>query len=319
MTAPTHQPTISVIVPCRGHAMEVAQCLRALRQQDLAAQYEVILVDSVADPAVASIAGEYPEVRLVRSKVPLTAGAARNLGVRHARADYLAFTDADCIPERTWLAVAMAALVQDRVAVGGSVTNCMPFHPVATMDNILQFADQQPGRPDGPAKYFPGCNVAFRKAEFMALGGFPEEIQPGQDAVLTKAAAARWAERVRHVPGMCVRHKGQTSLSGYWRHQRTFGLSRGKHGLFVTPSQLRLCRHLFWSAAAGAKRLIHITLRTAQWHPRTLPRLFLYMPLLIFGLTAWTIGFRQGCRINGSIELDCGDTERAGIAGSPGQ
>ena len=118
MKLSTNSPLISVVVPCRGHANELKGCLRGLENQITTAPYEIIVVDSAADPAVSDVVDAFPGVRLVRSRSGLLPGSARNLGARHARGDYLAFTDADCIPEPDWLAAVITALKSGATMIG---------------------------------------------------------------------------------------------------------------------------------------------------------------------------------------------------------
>ena len=81
------RPLVTVVVPCKAHAKELSLCLASLARQVTDFPYETVVVDSASDPAVASVAASFRDVRLVRSQGDLRAGAARNLGVRASRAD----------------------------------------------------------------------------------------------------------------------------------------------------------------------------------------------------------------------------------------
>lgn len=295
MEPQVNSPVISVVIPCRGHADELENCLQGLMQQCLTLPYEIIVVDSASDPDVANIAGVFPNVRLARSQVALLPGAARNLGVQHAQGNYLAFIDADCIPQPGWLAAAITALNKGASMVGGPVLDVYPFHPIAVADNLLGFYIYSPHRPDGLANYFPGCNLALSRDVFDQLGGFPTALPAGEDTLFSSAAATRWPDRVRFVQNMQVRHTGRTKLMDFWRHQETFGFYRGRLGLLLRPIYQRFCKRMLFALIISYMRLPNIFRCVVQWHPVGLLRLMVVLPFLMLGLVAWANGFRRGC------------------------
>jgi glycosyltransferase involved in cell wall biosynthesis len=291
------EPQLSVIVPCRGHAAELASCLDSLFLQQGAPPHEIVVVDSAADPNVASLVSRRPGVRLVRSDAGLRPGPARNLGVRHARGARLAFLDADCVAEPGWLAAAVAGLVGDARIVGGPVLDARPRNPIAAADNLLQFADFPATRRDGEASYFATCNLAVGREEFDALGGFVDTgLAAGEDTLFCDAALQRWPRGLRFVRGMRVRHRGRSSVAELWRHQVALGYCRGALALRLRPMQRRLGRSALMLPPVVLKRLVYIARAVARWSPAGLVRAALLSPWLAIGLAAWAGGFRRGCR-----------------------
>ncbi|HET7599216.1 MAG TPA: glycosyltransferase [Gemmatimonadales bacterium] len=294
---------ISVIVPCRGHARALDACLASVARQRVDVPFETLVVDSADDESVAAAARAADGVRLVRresvrgAEPPLDPAAARNLGAARARGGVLAFIDADCAAQPGWLAAGLAALSGGARIAGGPVLDLLPWHPVAASDNLLQFADFAPARPDGPARYFPGCNLMIRTADFAALGGFPAPaVGMGEDVLLTGLALVRWPGGLRFVRAAQVRHEGRRQLGAMLRHQAGFGYARGLLGLHLSPLQLRAGAYAAAIPAVMLKRLGYILGRTARWHPARLPRLLLFFPVVAAGLAAWAVGFRRGLR-----------------------
>ena len=84
------KPQISIIIPTYNEAKYIKTCLESLTQQSLL-PYEIIIVDDGStDKTVEALLG----FRILR-QVHKGAGAARNLGAKHATGDILVFVDAD--------------------------------------------------------------------------------------------------------------------------------------------------------------------------------------------------------------------------------
>jgi GT2 family glycosyltransferase len=296
-TTAAHAPLVTVVVPCKGHARELGRCLESLSRQVVTFRYDTVVVDSAADAAVASVVARFPYVRLVRSSANLRAGEARNRGVTESPAEYVAFIDADCRAEPTWLATAVDGLKRGASMVGGPVLDALPWQPVAVADNLLQFADFRSGRGDGPARYFPACNMAVKRAAFVAVGGFPDvRVSAGEDTALCERFLGRWPDGLRFVRDMRVRHTGRTAFGEFLRHQASFGHARAVLGLHMTETHRRWGARAVMLPAVIGRRLTYIAGRSVRWDPAGVPRSVLLLPLILAGLCAWSVGFRRGCR-----------------------
>ena len=288
-----------MIIPCRGHTVELQSCLSGLARQKTATPYEVIVVDSAHDAEVAGVVEEFPNVRLVRDRSGLLAGEARNLGVEQALGRVLAFIDADCIPEPGWLQAIADGLDENVRLLGGPVGDVLPWHPIAVVDNLLQFADFPEQRPDGKALYFPSCNLAVRRVDFEELGRFQHQDQiVGEDTSFCIAAKRRWPAGLQFKRTMTVKHKGRSTLRTLVRHQYDFGLARGALGLHLKPAYQRAGRWTVMIPFVILKRSSYISKRVLQYRPLWILRLVLLSPLILVGLGAWAIGFRKGARFD---------------------
>ncbi len=287
----------SVIIPCRNHAAALSRCLDSVLSQRLEEPFEVLVVDSAADDEVVEVVARHPGARIVRSAQPLLPGPARNLGARNAHGAHLAFIDADCTAAEGWLAAALPVLKEGARVVGGAVLDGEPWHPVATIDNLMQFSDLAPRRPRAVSRLLPACNLAIAFGDFSLLGGFPQDAPAaGEDIVFCNRAAQRWPDRVVFCPAMRVRHFGRSTLRQLWSHQQTFGYARGAMSLELRPAYRRLGRWAIVAPVVALKRLSYLAVRAARWRPSALVAMVLFLPVLLFGLTAWCVGFRRGCR-----------------------
>ena len=99
---------VSVIVPAKDAENTLGACLKALNNQDgfePGKDYEIIVVDDGSQDGTKQIAQKW--AARVASQSNAGPASARNTGARMALGTYLAFTDADCIPEHDWLAQLM--------------------------------------------------------------------------------------------------------------------------------------------------------------------------------------------------------------------
>lgn len=96
---PPH-PRVSVIIPHLNEPEDLRRCLAALKAQEAdGIPFEIIVVDNGSRDLPRSICAD---VRLEREPIP-GPGPARNRGADVARADILAFIDADCVAAPGWI------------------------------------------------------------------------------------------------------------------------------------------------------------------------------------------------------------------------
>jgi glycosyltransferase involved in cell wall biosynthesis len=94
---------VSVIIPFYKDCAALCRCLGALMTQSYPSEHiEVIVVDNLSRISLDPLGTQFPRVRWLSEEHP-TSYAARNRGVLNATGEILACTDADCIPEDSWL------------------------------------------------------------------------------------------------------------------------------------------------------------------------------------------------------------------------
>lgn len=104
-------PTITVAIPTRNRAPEAVQCLESVSRVTYP-QWDVLVIDQSdgddTELAIASVCDRLPRLQYTRMNVTgLT--RARNLALRSASGEILAFIDDDCTVDPNWLhAIAVA-------------------------------------------------------------------------------------------------------------------------------------------------------------------------------------------------------------------
>ena len=96
-------PEVTVVVPTRDRPAYLEVTLASLARQRTDAPHEILVVDDGASDATAQVAARHG-ARYVRHGQPRSLNAARNTGVREARAPLVAFVDDDVLVPPDWLA-----------------------------------------------------------------------------------------------------------------------------------------------------------------------------------------------------------------------
>jgi glycosyltransferase involved in cell wall biosynthesis len=157
-------PRVSVIVPVRDRRAMLRDMLDALAAQTFR-DFEVIVVDDGSTDGSADEARRDEAAGLAVRVVPNAgrgAYAGRRTGVAMSSAEYLAFTDSDCVPGERWLEAGVAALDKGADVVNGRTAPARDARPLErTMGS-------------GEELLYPTCNVFYRRAAYDAAGGFDD-------------------------------------------------------------------------------------------------------------------------------------------------
>lgn len=215
---------VSILVPAYNAEATLGECLGACVVQSYP-NTEVLVIDDGSTDGTAEIAQSYD----LRYVVQENAGpaAARNRGAQEARGEIIAYTDADCVAAKDWIALLVQGFDDGVVAVGGTygIANDskllarMIHHEIALRHE--RFGDE--------VDFLGSFNVAYRKAEFLAVGGFDESfrVASGEDNDLAYRLADRGG-RLRFQHAAIVAHYHPESLWPYLRTQQAHGYWRMK-------------------------------------------------------------------------------------------
>ena len=160
---------ISVIVPTFNEEENIAQCLVSLSHQSVPrSEYEIIVVDGGSKDATCEIARKYADK--VFTQTSKKVGGARNDGVKAAKGEIIATTDADCILPPDWL----KRIAQD-FADPAIVQVYGPVYPIEEgirnqFSLFLANTFSRLGYFSRTFYYTLGCNTAFRKDAFEKAG-----------------------------------------------------------------------------------------------------------------------------------------------------
>ncbi|MBJ6751579.1 glycosyltransferase [Geomonas anaerohicana] len=213
----TALPSVSVVVPVFNAAETLRLCLDSLVRLDYPKELlEIILVDNGSSDASVEIASAYDIVILEETTIR-GSYAARNKGIRAAKGDLIAFTDADCIVTPAWL----KELVRhwEDQGVGCFAGEIEAYAPETVIEKFSDRAGilRQGGTLACPyLPYTQTANSAYRKSVFDAIGLFAPEMTSGGDADIAWRMQKQMGLRILFVPEALVYHKHRTSLDNLY-------------------------------------------------------------------------------------------------------
>lgn len=257
-------PSLSVVIPTRDRPERVLACIRSA----IATGYrglEILVVDNApsSDATEHAIAAAgLPGVRYLREGRAGTS-RARNLGLRAASGELVAFLDDDVLVDGAWAAALVKGFRVDSKV--DCVTGPIVAAELETEAQVLieeyggfdkGFARRvlDPATPPAGAPLFPytagtlgsGANMAFRREAILGLGGF--------DVALGGGTASRGGEdlaaflgillhgsRLAYEPAMLVRHYHHRSYARLRRVLFGYGMGLGAYlarTVITDPRQL---------------------------------------------------------------------------------
>jgi glycosyltransferase involved in cell wall biosynthesis len=217
MITSSHTPILSIVVPHLNEPSNLRRCLASLdRQRADGVHLEIVVADNGSVQVPTEVCAEFDHVMLVVEPTP-GPGPARNAGAAIARADLIAFIDADCVAQPGW-ARALVDYFTDHSEidfVGGSIgvlptgqrmTAVEAFESVFSYRTAMLVQEQH---------FAPTGNMAVRKSCFQAVGPFAG-IARHEDRIWGHKAVGM-GMRLAYVPSARILTQGCTNYGALAR------------------------------------------------------------------------------------------------------
>src|ERR1051325_6748060 len=282
-------PRVSVVVCTYNGARTLPECLDGLARVDYP-NFEVLVVNDGSTDNTETIARNSGFRVISTENHGLS--HARNLGLKAATGEIVAYLDDDAYPDRDWLKyLAHTFLTTGHAGVGGP--NLAPSNDGPIADCVAH----APGGPvhvllsDEEAEHIPGCNMAFRKAALLDIGVFDEQVRAAGDDVDICWRLQEKGFTLGFSPAAMVWHHRRNSVLAYWNQQVGYGKAEALLER-KWPEKYNAAGHLTWGGRVygnghtvmlgKTSRIYHGMWGSAPFQSRyeTNPGLLLSLPLM---------------------------------------
>jgi glycosyltransferase involved in cell wall biosynthesis len=234
---------VSIVVCAYNAGDDLRKCLDSLAAQEHR-EIEIVVVDDASTDTTLDCARQFrartdADTIVLSNETNLGVAGSRNVGIRQARGDIIAFTDADCIAAPNWISELIKGFgVSNASAVGGSIADRPTSRYWERVDRSSNFV----ARTEGAVSYIQGCNMSFdRRAATPLL--FNDELKYGYEEALLCDQLIAAGRNIYYRPQAVVIHKHRPTFSALCRQKYSRGLSsiwyRKKQKMFPL-----LIRHL---------------------------------------------------------------------------
>ncbi|MBR5548270.1 MAG: glycosyltransferase, partial [Kiritimatiellae bacterium] len=244
-----HDPLVSVVIACPRRSWMLDECLAALGNQSYR-NFEVIVLPDGMDGSSGAPAPMPKDVKL--SVVPtgkVRPAEKRNLGIKAAKGEIIAFIDDDAYPDAHWLEYAVRYFGDETIgAVGGPGVTPPGDSFLARMggrvyDNLLVSGNYRYRYKAGGVRRdvddYPSCNLFVRKSLLDSFGGYRTDFWPGEDTLLCKDIVDA-GKRIVYDPWVVVCHHRRPLFGAHLRQLGRYAFHRGYFCKRYPSNSLRL-------------------------------------------------------------------------------
>jgi glycosyltransferase involved in cell wall biosynthesis len=242
---------VSIIIPAYNSIRTMKKCVESLLALNYPeGAYEAIIIDDGSTDGTPVVLEKYkdnPKIRII--SVPNGGPSkARNMAIKEARGEFIAFTDADCIVDREWLNCLMQSFAADGsvIGVGGDQLSPSDEAEFGTQLNgflkLIGFISDYVKGDAGAGhtairetEHNPTCNVMYKKEVFQKAGFFTEDLWPGEDVELDHKIR-KLGYRLLFNPAAVVFHYRPADIKGFlkmmFRYGRVQAILVKRYGFF---------------------------------------------------------------------------------------
>lgn len=230
---------ISIIIPVFNAAATLGDCIDAVLQQELSAdEFEVIVVDNNSTDNSIAIAKQRG-VRVL-SELRTSSYAARNSGLREAKGDLIAFTDADCIAKKDWLKGLRDQMDDPRVmVVMGRDIPTGRTRAIRLLGDYDHFKEQFVMSSENSMIYYGHTNNLMTRRKVFEETRCFYPIPRGADVVFVQQVLEHYGtQAVRYQPDAIVEHTEIRTARDYFRKAFIYGRSARRYSRIVPARPL---------------------------------------------------------------------------------
>ena len=222
-------PKVSIVIPFKEFGQYAQQCLEYCLRLDYP-DFEVLLLpDQPIDFFGLS------QVRVIPTG-PKPPSEKRDIGVKEASGEVVAFLDHDAYPGPEWLRnVARNFTDKGVAAVGGpgmtpeEDTFWQKLSGAIFSSRFVSgsYTYRYTPKTFQEVEDFPSCNLSIRKRDFEKIGGFDTRYWPGEDTILCLKIIKELKKKIVYDPDAGVYHHRRELFGPHLRQVKSYALHRG--------------------------------------------------------------------------------------------
>lgn len=229
-------PKISVVIPVR----QLSYYLLYENLPEMAKQtykkFEVIVLPNEHGQYDLTLLKQYKWLRIIPTGKITRPAQKRDIGVKNAKGEIIAFIDDDAYPDPDWITDAVSFFMTKKVAVvcGPGVLPARTNTWEKIFDEVLKsrigsggYAYRFTARHERYVDDYPSMNFFIRKKLFQKLGGFNSDYWPGEDSKLCNDVTVKEKGKIYYHPDVLVYHHRRTGFKGYLKQHASYGFHRG--------------------------------------------------------------------------------------------
>ena len=230
---------VSVIIPIYNGDRDLPallDCLRSCsetlkRSPSLSLmEVEYLLIDNKSSDRTCELlqaaAQNNPQIIPLQATKIQSAYAARNVGIKAAKGEFLVFTDADCRPQPDWLEHLISPFEQPQInLVVGEILGLASNNWLEIYADNAQILSQQHTLNHEYLPYGQTANLAIRKSSLQKVGLFRPYLTTGGDADICWRLQLQFPDCLAFQSGAIVHHRHRSSLQDFYKQWYKYGSS----------------------------------------------------------------------------------------------
>jgi cellulose synthase/poly-beta-1,6-N-acetylglucosamine synthase-like glycosyltransferase len=205
-------PKISIVIPTYNAEMTIGPLLDSLLKLDYP-DYEIIVVNDGSEDGTKAIVGQY-QVKLL-NQANRGASAARDVGLRAATGEIVAYVDSDVAVTQDWLRRLVEPFQDSHIGATTGRTVFLRNEMCTSWVRSMDIERRNAGRKEY-TRLANGPNSAFRKSVLLEVGGFDPHWYHAED---TEVSYLVWRQgyKIRYVPEAVVHHVPEEDWRNFLR------------------------------------------------------------------------------------------------------
>lgn len=221
-------PLVSIIIPYPKDNPFLQECMQHCLKLDYPA-YEIILLPDGEEKH------DWPNTQIIPTG-KIGPSEKRDIGLKNAKGEIVAFLDDDTFPVKDWLKNAVHHFENPEIAaVGGpaatpendsmlqKASGAIYESPLVSGKYVYRYLPKQKQYVDD----YPSCNLIVRKSIMDEIGGYNSFYYPGEDTVICLKITKDLKKKIIYDPEALVYHHRRNVFRAHLKQIKNYALHRG--------------------------------------------------------------------------------------------